>query len=141
MEQKDTQPASECLFVYGTLRRGQPLHRYLTTPETKFVGEGSIVGRLFDLGEHPAATSDPKRFSIVRGEVHAILDPDKIFPILDDVEGYDARSPERSLFERRSVDVHMENGRILKAWVYFYRKTLGRAIEIPDGDYARYRAE
>jgi len=132
---------SQCLFVYGTLRRGQPLHRYLSSPETRFVGEGRIVGRLFDLGEYPAATSDPKRFSTVRGEVHEMLAPEKILPVLDDVEGYDARSPERSLFERRPVEVRLESGRTVTAWVYFYRKPLGKATEIPDGDYARYRSE
>jgi len=132
---------SEYLFVYGTLRRGQPLHRFLDCGKSRFVGEGRIAGRLFDLGEYPGAIGDVKRFSTVRGEVHELLAPEETFPVLDDVEGYDPRRPERSLFERRAVTACLDSGRRLTAWVYFYRRPLLDATEIPDGDFARYRTE
>ena len=132
---------SEYLFVYGTLRRGQPLHPHLQAPRARFVGEGRIVGRLFDLGEFPAATPDPKRFSTVRGEVHELFDPQETLVVLDDIEGFDPKRPERSLFERRETQVTLEAGGTLRAWVYFYRQPLLEATEIPDGDFVRYRAE
>lgn len=132
---------SDFLFVYGTLRRGQPLARYLDPVKARFVGEGNIVGRLFDLGDYPGATPDPKRFSRVKGEVYELLEPAETLPVLDDVEGFDARRPERSLFERRSVTVRLEAGADLTAWVYFYKKPLMQALEIPDGDFIRYRSE
>ena len=132
---------SEYIFVYGTLRRGMPLYRYLEGGKARFVGEGRIVGRLFDLGEYPGATPDPKRFSTVRGEVHELLAAEETLSVLDDIEGYDSEKPERSLFERRAVSVTLDAGRSLKAWVYFYRRPLMAATEIPDGDYGRYRSE
>jgi len=76
---------SEFLFVYGTLRRGQPLYPHLDAAKARFIGEGRIVGRLFDLGEYPGATPDPKRFSTVRGEVHELYDPPRTLAILDDI--------------------------------------------------------
>ncbi len=132
---------SEYLFVYGTLRRGQPLYKYLSSPDTRFVGEGEITGRLFDLGKYPGATPDPKRFSKVRGEVHELLAPEPTLAMLDEVEGFDPSGPERSLFERRRTQVRLEAGTELTAWVYFYRRPLLNATEIPDGDYARYVTE
>jgi len=132
---------SQYLFVYGTLRRGQPLNRYLSAEAARFIGEGAIAGRLFDLGEYPAAISDTKRFSTVRGEVHELLSPHETLPILDDIEGFDEKRPERSLFERRAVEATLEGGRRLKVWVYFYRRPLLAATEIPDGDFVRWRSE
>jgi len=132
---------SEYLFVYGTLRRGQPLAPHLEPPRARLVGEGRIVGRLFDLGDYPGATPDPKRFSTVRGEVHELYDPRETLLVLDDIEGFDAKHPDRSLFERREIEVKMEAGGTLRAWVYFYRQPLIEATEIPDGDFIRYSSE
>ena len=132
---------SEFLFVYGTLRRGQPLHPYLAGSRTRFVGEGVIPGRLFDLGDYPAAIADSRRFSTIRGEVHELLVPEEILPVLDEVEGFDPGRRETSLFERVEATVELENRRTLKAWVYFYKRTLLGATEIPNGDYIRYRSE
>src|SRR5882672_4470886 len=132
---------SEFLFVYGTLRRGLPLYPHLDAAKARFIGEGRIVGRLFDLGEYPGATPDPKRFSTVRGEVHELYDPPGTLAILDDIEGFDERRPERSFFERRETDVTLDSGARVRAWVYFYRRPLLQATEIPDGDFIRYRSE
>jgi len=131
----------EYLFVYGTLRRGQPLHPHLGAARARFVGEGRIVGRLFDLGEYPGATPDPKRFSTVRGEVHELHDPQGTLDVLDDIEGFDMKRPELSLFERREAEVTMDSGGTVQAWVYFYRRPLLAATEIPDGDFTRYLSE
>ena len=132
---------SEHLFVYGTLRRGQPLAPHLESSKARFVGEGRIVGRLFDLGDYPGATPDPKRFSTVRGEVHELFDPRETLLVLDDIEGFDAKHPERSLFERREAEVTLDAGGTVRAWVYFYRQPLIEATEIPDGDFIRYSSE
>jgi gamma-glutamylcyclotransferase (GGCT)/AIG2-like uncharacterized protein YtfP len=130
---------SDYLFVYGTLHRGQPLHSHLAARRARFVGEGRIAGRLFDLGEYPGAIPDTRRFSTVRGEVHELFSPDDTLAILDDVEGFDPAHPEKSLFERRRVTADLEDGRRINAWVYFYRRSLAEATEIPDGDFTDYR--
>jgi pyruvate carboxylase len=117
------------------------LHPHLAGGKARLIGEGTIRGRLFDLGEYPGAIADSKRFSTVRGEVHELLAPAETLAVLDDVEGYDAKRPERSLFIRKTVEVKLDGGRAVEAWVYFYARALGEALEIPDGDFARYTAE
>jgi len=49
------EPQIAKLFVYGTLRRGFELHSYLRRQSARFLGEGIIGGRLYDLGEYPGA--------------------------------------------------------------------------------------
>ena len=40
------------LFVYGTLLTTEYNHR--TIKDSKLIGEGSIYGKLFDIGNYPA---------------------------------------------------------------------------------------
>ncbi|MBX6422092.1 gamma-glutamylcyclotransferase [Thermosulfurimonas sp. F29] len=101
----------ERLFVYGTLRRGQPLHYLLEG--ARFLGEGTVRGfTLYDLGEYPAVRPGAEE-SRVRGEVYEI-DPG-LFEVLDEVEDE---------YERRTVPVELSDGRVLEAWMYIYRKPL-----------------
>jgi len=64
--------ALDLLFVYGTLMQGLPLH-HLIAGRCEFVGEGTVTGRLLDLGRYPGAV--PERPGNVRGEVYRLLDP------------------------------------------------------------------
>jgi len=58
-------------FVYGTLRRGFPLHRLLAG-RAEFVGLGTVPARLVDLGAYPAAV--PDAHGLVVGEVYRLTD-------------------------------------------------------------------
>ena len=53
------------LFAYGTLMRGYALHGVLARGAT-WLAEGSVRGRLLDLGAYPGLVAGPGR---VRGEV------------------------------------------------------------------------
>lgn len=63
------QPTSVFLFVYGTLKRGFPLHDWMA--ESKFIKEDKLVGyTLINLGPYPAMLSMPGADNfLVNGEV------------------------------------------------------------------------
>jgi gamma-glutamylcyclotransferase (GGCT)/AIG2-like uncharacterized protein YtfP len=102
-----------------------------------FVGRGTIRAALFDLGIYPAAipTNDG---SEVLGEVYQMLDPTLVLASLDEIEGYRAAEPERSLYIRVLTDVGLDDGGSVQAWVYFYNAPLGRAQRIESGDYLEH---
>ncbi len=111
------------IFVYGTLKRGEPLHHLLEG--AKFLGEGRVKGyTLYDLGEYPAARPTSGEAS-VWGEVYEI--PPELLTILDEVEDE---------YDRREVPVELEDGRILTAWMYIYRTPLPEEKRLSSGRWA-----
>jgi gamma-glutamylcyclotransferase (GGCT)/AIG2-like uncharacterized protein YtfP len=128
---------TDLVFFYGTLMSGfhrpggNRLERVLTP-----VGRGWIPATLFDLGIYPAAI--PAFDSRVWGEVHQMLDTDSVLSILDEIEGYSAAEPDKSLYTREEVPVTIDDGGIVLAWVYFYNAPLGRAERIDSGDYLEH---
>ena len=106
-------------------------------PKMSFTGRGRINAALFDLGIYPAAipTHDG---SSVWGEVYEMLDAAAVLAALDEIEGYRAAEPDRSLYTRTLTDVTLENGRAVQAWAYFYNAPLGRAQRIESGDYLEH---
>jgi gamma-glutamylcyclotransferase (GGCT)/AIG2-like uncharacterized protein YtfP len=111
------------LFTYGTLMRGYALHRVLAAAVLE--GEGTVQGRLLDLGSYPGLVEGEGR---VRGELYRLPDPELIATV-DREEGYN--------FQRGPITVTLGDGRISRAWVYRYRGPRERAVPIPDGDYRR----
>ncbi|MCC7179830.1 MAG: gamma-glutamylcyclotransferase [Acidobacteria bacterium] len=99
-----------------------------------FAGRGRIRAALFDLGIYPAAVPADDD-SIVLGEVYTLSDPVPVLAALDELEGFRPNEPDRSLYQRVLTDVTLEDGRVQKAWVYFYNAPLGRAQRIESGDY------
>ena len=106
--------------------RGYALHRVLARGAT-FLAEGSVPGRLLDLGRYPALIPGAGR---VRGELYRLDDPEPL-PVLDREEGYN--------FGRSKTIVTLGGGRRLRAWVYRYRGPRERAVPVPHGDYRRIR--
>jgi gamma-glutamylcyclotransferase (GGCT)/AIG2-like uncharacterized protein YtfP len=106
--------------------RGYGLHAVLARGAT-FVGEGTVAGRLLDLGRYPALVAGAGR---VTGEVYRLDDPE-LLPVLDREEGYN--------FVRSIAIVTLARGRRARAWVYRYRGPRERAVPVPHGDYRRIR--
>lgn len=97
------------LFVYGTLCRGeandlQRVARQRGLPSPRLIGEGSVRGRLYDLGDWPGLVVDPAG-GVVAGEVWQI--DAKLVPVLDAIEevGDGAAAPGQFLVA--SVDVRI----------------------------------
>ena len=126
------------VFFYGTLM--SPFNRpgrQRITPKLTYEGRGSMRAALFDLGIYPAAVPAEDR-SVVWGEVYETTDAASVLAVLDEIEGYRPNEPDRSLYTRVLTDVTLEDGRVVKAWAYFYNAPLGRAQRIESGDYLEH---
>ena len=125
---------ADLVFFYGTLmagfdrRRRAGIDSHLT-----YIGRGAIRAALFDLGLYPAAVPAPE--GVVRGEVYEMTEPATVLSALDEIEGYRAEDPDRSLYVRAQTDVRLPDDSQAVAWVYFYNAPLGRASRIASGDY------
>jgi gamma-glutamylcyclotransferase (GGCT)/AIG2-like uncharacterized protein YtfP len=125
------------VFFYGTLMSGfERRSRAQLDSLLRLVGRGSIPGALFDVGIYPAAI--PAADAVVWGEVHEILDPDSVLPVLDEIEGYCSDTPDASLYLRTETPVALTDGHLAYAWVYFYNAPLGKAQRIESGDYLQH---
>lgn len=128
----------ERVFFYGTLM--SPFNRpgrQRITPKLTYEGRGSMRAALFDLGIYPAAVP-AEDHSVVWGEVYGTTDAASVLAVLDEIEGYRPNEPDRSLYTRVLTDVTLEDGRVVKAWAYFYNAPLGRAQRIESGDYLEH---
>jgi gamma-glutamylcyclotransferase (GGCT)/AIG2-like uncharacterized protein YtfP len=128
---------TDLVFFYGTLMSGfkRPGRSHID-PKLAPVGRGSIKATLFDLGIYPAAipASDERVF----GEVHRMSDADSVLAALDEIEGYRPSQPDASLYTRVETPVTLQDGRVERAWAYFYNAPLGRAQRIESGDYLQH---
>lgn len=96
---------------------------------------------MFALAGHPGGVLDDSSGTRIVGRIYEFDGEDSLLRILDDYEGYSPNLPEQSYFVRQSVDVRMDDGRILPAWIYTYNEDPGAATPIPHGDYLRWLAE
>ena len=117
----------ERLFVYGTLKRGEPLHHLLEG--ARFLGEGRVKGyALYDLGDYPAARPAGPQEAVL-GEVYEI-EPERL-TVLDEVEDE---------YRRLRVQVELEDGASLSAWMYVYHTPLPETLRLPGGRWPKRSA-
>lgn len=116
------------VFVYGTLRQGGVRAMPGIFPAAKFIGEGNVSGRLYDLGAYPSLLLDASDSSVV-GEVYEI--DDETLYELDDIEA-------SSDYRRGRVEVALDNHR-MTSWIYVPDPRLcsSRAL-ITSGDWIEY---
>jgi gamma-glutamylcyclotransferase (GGCT)/AIG2-like uncharacterized protein YtfP len=125
---------SELIFFYGTLMAGFDRRRRAGIDDKlSYAGRAHIRGHLYDLGLYPAAVPGPE--GQVWGEVYRTDTPADVLAALDDIEGYRADDPDKSLYARQRATVILPDGQADEAWVYFYNAPLGRAPRIESGDY------
>jgi len=132
-------PRTNKLFVYGTLRRGFPLHKHLRTGTVRFLGRAKILGRLFDLGNFPGALPSESPANEIEGELYELTSGAQQLKELDEVEEFFPQRPDESLFLRRLTDVELESGEKVEAWVYYLAEKPTNARPIPSGDYSEAR--
>jgi gamma-glutamylaminecyclotransferase len=109
------------IFVYGTLRRGQPNHAQMG--RARFVRRATTAPRyqLVDLGSYPALLEDGE--TAVHGEVYEVDEPQ--LPQLDAFEDVP------SLYQRKPVEIP---GLSVLGYV-MRRETAGDARAIASGDW------
>jgi gamma-glutamylcyclotransferase (GGCT)/AIG2-like uncharacterized protein YtfP len=135
-----THHASYYVFVYGSLRSGfqSPAYEYISR-YFKLFGEAKVKGRLFDLGEYPAAIP-VQDDSFIKGELYIVKTEEEFswaIAQLDDYEGVLPEPGEESLYRRELADIYI-NDAIVPAWVYWYNGDLSDKPIVSSGDILEY---
>ena len=124
------------LFVYGTLRRDSRHDMYdLLARHASFVGDASFQGRLFLVEKFPGAIRSLDPSDSVRGEVYRLESPRAVLPRLDEYEDFDPGDPHGSLYRRELADVVLDDGRVVRAWLYLYNRPVDGLPRVSSGDY------
>ena len=118
------------LFVYGTLLSTEYNHQ--TIKGSKLIGQGSIYGKLFDIGNYPALKEGE---NIIIGELYNI--DDLTLKNCDQLEGYNQDDSENSPYIRKSVTVFLDK-KELCAHVYYCNFGTNHHKEIESGNYKEY---
>ena len=128
------------LFVYGSLRSGfrSPAYEYISR-YFDLVGEAKVKGKLYDLGDYPAAKpTDENKFII--GELYKIRRENEFawaIGQLDDYEGVHVGFDETQLYRRDITEVRIGDT-ITKAWIYWYHGDASGKPVIESGDVLQY---
>lgn len=128
------------LFVYGSLRSGfrNPVYEYLTR-YFHLLGEAVVKGKLYDLGEYPAAAATNDEIYI-SGELYGINNPLEFswaIGQLDDYEGLNVEEGEKAMYKREEVIAYIK-GEPHKAWIYWFNGEISGKPEIESGDLLQY---
>jgi gamma-glutamylcyclotransferase (GGCT)/AIG2-like uncharacterized protein YtfP len=116
------------VFVYGTLRRGGMRAMPIIFPDSTFIDNAKVHGRLYDLGAYPGLLLDESN-SLVVGEVYEV--DDEILNKLDDIEA-------ESHYWRKQVELPFGDRRKI-CWVYVFNPEFySRLILIESGDWIEY---
>jgi len=128
----------EKVFVYGTLRRGEP-NRPLIEPLVASSLPARVRGDMYTLGEYPAVIPGGGR---VRGELLGFTDLAEALRRMDELESYHGPGDPRNEYERAVVRAELEDGRTEDCYCYLYAKPyfLQRfARPVPGGDWLARR--
>lgn len=127
------QPLPCLLMLYGSLMRsvGTQQQALGAARDLRYLGPCLAPGRLLDLGAYPGLIMVPGR---VRGELYRVLRRG-VFEGLDAFEDYDPKSPQDSLYLRRSIKLLRPERR---AWTYVYAGTADAAVVVKGGDWRQH---
>lgn len=128
------------LFAYGTLAEDPaPSEIAATMKQLKFVGEGFVLGRLYDMGEYPGAVLDDTGNKVF-GKIFEFVGNSGALDQLDKYEGFEAKQPVTSLFVRKRNMIMRANQPPLTGWVYEYNGDVKSASIIKTGRYSKVSA-
>lgn len=128
------------LFVYGSLLSGfnSPAYEYISR-YFSLIGAAKVKGRLFDMGDYPAAVpaSDEK---FINGELYTIREKSEFswaITQLDDYEGVLVEAGEKPLYRREITEVFFQHA-IVPAWIYWFNGDVQGKPGIDGGDILDY---
>ena len=135
----------EYLFVYGTLLSNIASRvEHIMRKQTKVIGEGYVHGKIYDLGEYPAAIADPDSKDLIYGELIELQNK-KILDILDDYEECGPQWPEPTEYIRIKVKVHITSSILIdssiEAFFYNYNFPVLEIDQIKSGSYKKFVQE
>jgi len=127
------------LFVYGTLRRKSEHHMYhILARYADFIDDGYVFGKLYEVDNYPGLKLTSSKYNKVYGEVYRLHNTKYVFDKLDDYEECSDKYPKPHEYKRVKVDVYLNSGKVLKAWVYEYNYSIEKLKLISSGDYMEY---
>jgi|SRR5215467_6579400 len=128
----------EYLFVYGTLAKEiAPREIAATVERLKEVGQGFIIGRLYDVGEYPGAVLNGRPQDKVFGTIYQLPGDPAVLERLDTYEGFDPARPAQSVFVRRRTSINGLSKMKVKGWVYEYNRNVSSLPRIKNGQYPK----
>jgi gamma-glutamylcyclotransferase (GGCT)/AIG2-like uncharacterized protein YtfP len=135
-----TNPDVFHLFVYGSLRSGfqSPAYDYIKQ-YFDLVAPAKVKGKLYDMGEYPAAVPGIED-AWIKGELYVARSADEFsFALaqLDDYEGVTVEKHEVQLYRRELIKVEVE-GTLIPAWIYWYNGDVAGRPEVKSGDILQY---
>lgn len=130
----DTHSMADSLFLYGTLLPGlAPAAIAGAAAQLRFAGEGSVRGRLYDLGEFPGAILDSSADHRIFGAVFSLPEDPAVLLALDEYEEFIAALPQASQFVRMRTAVTLTAGGTLDCWIYVYNRRITTERVIASG--------
>lgn len=129
------------LFVYGSLLSGfkSPAYEYISR-FFNLVGKAKVKGKLYDMGEYPAAVPSSDD-GFIQGELYQIKHEAEFswaIGQLDDYEGVTPEPGEEQLYRREISSILIED-KIIKAWIYWYNGSIAGKPVIASGDVLSWR--
>lgn len=117
--------ARQCVFVYGTLKRGFSNHAWIA--DTQFLTEAETCERYaLYVGENPwPLLIENEPCYPVRGELYAVTP--------DELKRLDVLEECPQLYFRKEITVRTDSGEPCTAWAYFSPQPEGDML--PDGFY------
>jgi gamma-glutamylcyclotransferase (GGCT)/AIG2-like uncharacterized protein YtfP len=80
----------------------------------RYLGNASVRGRLFDLGEFPGAVKTPGASAQVMGELYYLPGAVRTLKFLDQYEG--------KRYRRDVTEIEFRSGRRVPAWIYWLKR-------------------
>lgn len=132
---------SEYIFAYGTLLpENVPTDLGGAVRKLKFVGNGHIHGKLYDLGDFPGAVLNKSAKNRIYGRVYELPGDQQTLKSLDKYEEYYPSNKRKSLYVRRKAVVTLKNRKKLECWVYEYNRDVSLSPVIKSGEYSKIAA-
>ena len=117
------------VFVYGTLRKGFGNHSLLQDAE--FISIGKTKHRYCMTASGCPFVSEHTKMTRILGELYRIK-------TVEDWHHLDRLESHPTWYVRKQVEIEVEGGKYVKAWLYFNEESQGQQV-IRSGDYADYR--
>jgi gamma-glutamylcyclotransferase (GGCT)/AIG2-like uncharacterized protein YtfP len=126
----------EFLFVYGTLRRQiASSMQHVLADYCEYYSDGVMRGKLYEVLGYPGALESCNANDKVFGELHRILDRQRVLARLDDYEECSNKFPRPHEYIRKQLSVEFVGGGTTPAWVYLYNRDVSNLRQIVSGDY------
>ena len=129
------------IFVYGSLRSGfhSDAYNYISRYFYLAANDARVKGKLFDLGDYPAAVATNENYFIV-GELYHISHEEEFnwaMEQLDDYEGINVEANEQAMYKRELSTIYINNETVT-AWVYWFTGSVEEKPLIESGDVLEY---